>query len=206
MSTIVISISRSSSSETGGCDAEQELQQREADRGDRGRGGADRDGREPVRGVAQLADAAGAVADGGEHQRADAERLEQRDVDEQAEAEAEDGARDRAGDEAGGGHEQRREVGRDAEDGHLGDGAELRGSPPSRPISARRTTERGGDRHASLAAQVGVGLGQHLHHVHALQVGRRLDVDAAVELAVAEVDPRDACRSGSPAGSATPAG
>ena len=38
------------------------------------------------------------------------------------------------------------------------------------------------------------------------EVGGGLDVDAPVELAVAEVDPVDACRSGSPAGSATAAG
>ena len=37
----------------------------------------------------------------------------------------------------------------------------------------------------------------------AQQVGGGLDVDAPVELAVAEVDPRRPCRSGSPAGSAT---
>ena len=43
--------------------------------------------------------------------------------------------------------------------------------PPSRPSSASRTTEAGGDRHLPRL-QVGVGLGQDLHHVHA-QRGRR---------------------------------
>ena len=39
--------------------------------------------------------------------------------------------------------------------------------------------------------QVRVGLGEDLDHVHAGQVGGGLDVDAAIELAVAEVDAVD---------------
>ena len=52
----------------------------------------------------------------------------------------------------------------------------------------------------AVASEVGVRLGQHLDHVEPEQVGGGLDVDAAVEVAVAEVDPATRCRSGSPAG------
>ena len=90
--------------------------------------------------------APGAVADGGEHERADAERLVERDVDEQAEAEAEHGAGHRAGDEAGEGDHQRRQVGRDAEDRHLRDDAELEEAAEQ---AEQRQPDHGGggDRH-----------------------------------------------------------
>src|SRR3954469_3793673 len=138
-------------------DSEQELQQREAERGDRGGRGAHRDRRQAVRWVAQLADAPGAVAHGGEHQRGHAERLEQRDVHEQAQAEAEDGARDGAGEEAGRGHHQRREVGRHAEDRDLRDGAEL--DDPAEQADQREAGHGGrGDRHLMAACRLAWGL------------------------------------------------
>ena len=105
------------------------------------------------------------------------------------------GAGDRAGDEAGERHQQRRQVGGDAEDRDLRDGAELE-DPAEQAEQHQPDHGRRRDRHlASL--QVGVGLGQDLDDVQALQVGGGLDVDALVEVAVAEVDPRAPCRSGS---------
>ena len=101
-------------------DAEQELQHGEADERHGGARGADRHGDEPVGGVAQLAQAPGAVAGDEQHERGDAKGLEQHGVHEQAEAEAEGRARHRAAEQADGGDEQRREVRRDAEHEHLG--------------------------------------------------------------------------------------
>ena len=100
------------------------------------------------------------------HERGHAERLEERDVDEQAEAEAEHGAGDRAGDEAGRGDEQRREVGRDAEDGDLRDGAELRRCRRAGRAAPGATMDAGVIVTAS-ALEVGVRLGQHLDDVDA---------------------------------------
>ena len=62
--------------------------------------------------------------------------------------------------------------------------------PPSRPSRARRTTDA--EVIVTGVVQVGVRLGQDLDHVHALEVGGGRDLHAAVQLAVAEVDVRDA--------------
>ena len=80
---------RISSSETGGVDAEQELQQEKPIIGDGGARRADGDGHERVRGVAQLAQPAGAVAGDEQHERGEAQRLGQHRVHEQPEPEAE---------------------------------------------------------------------------------------------------------------------
>src|SRR3954464_6909557 len=137
--------------------AEQELQQPEPHRGHGGGRGADGHRREAVRRVAQLADAARAVAHAGEHERGDAERLEERDVHEQAQAEAEQGAGDRPGQEARGGHEQRRQVRGDAEHRDLRDGAEL-DDAAQQPDQREAGDGGGGDGHRMGAWRSAWGL------------------------------------------------
>src|SRR4051812_7512018 len=137
--------------------AEQELQQREADLRHRRRGRADGHGGEPVRRIAQLAHAARAVADGGEHQRGHAELLGERDVHEQPQAEAERGAGDRAGEEARRGHQQRREVGGHAEHRGLRDRAEL-DDPAEQPDQRQAGDRGGGDDHRTAAWRLAWGL------------------------------------------------
>ena len=89
LTTTVARIWRSQQEADRRVDAEQELHEREADERDRRRGGADRERHERALRVAQLAQAAGAVADGRAAPARRPERLQQRDVDEQADAEAE---------------------------------------------------------------------------------------------------------------------
>jgi beta-glucosidase-like glycosyl hydrolase len=67
-------------------------------------------------------------------------------VDQQAEEEAEDGARDRTGDEADAGHDQRRKVDRHAEDGQLREGGGLQDAA-EQPDQREADDGRGGDRH-----------------------------------------------------------
>ena len=95
---------------------------------------------------------------------------------------------DRAAQQADGGDEQRREVGRDAEDRDLRHRREL--EDPADQAEQREAGDGGARsrsrrRGAVEARQVGGGLGQHLDDVEAAQVGGRLDVDRAVELALA---------------------
>ena len=68
-----------------------------------------------------FAHAAGEPADAHEDERRDAERLQQRDVEEEAEAEAERGAGEAAAEQADAHDRERREVGGAARDGELGD-------------------------------------------------------------------------------------
>src|SRR6185312_14845334 len=109
----------------GRVDAEQELHDRVADRRDRGRRGADGEGHERPLRVAQLEQPAGPVADRDVDERRQAQRLDEREVDEQADAEAEHGARDRADHQADRGDHERREVGVRPEELDLRDRGDL---------------------------------------------------------------------------------
>src|SRR4051794_3504926 len=87
----------------------------EADAGDRdevagGGDGGDRERQQAVRGVAQVAVAADAVAERRQHQRAQAHRLADHDVEQDAGREAGDRAGDRAGVDRDRGHAERDQV------------------------------------------------------------------------------------------------
>ena len=107
---------------TGAVNAEQELDQRHADPGERGRGSAPgASGHQSVGGISQLAQAPGPVADRDVQQRGDAERLHRDHVDEQPDPKPDDRAEQRSGQQPHRHHHQRRDVGADAEDRDLRD-------------------------------------------------------------------------------------
>src|SRR3954469_7885588 len=106
-------------------DPEQELDHRVADRRQGGRGRADGERHDRALRVPQLEQAAGPVPDRHVDERGEPERLHEREVDEQADAEAEDGARDRTDGQADRGDHERREVGIRAEELDLRDGGDL---------------------------------------------------------------------------------
>jgi hypothetical protein len=106
-------------------DAEQELHERVAHRRAGGGGGAHQDRRQDALGIAQLAQAAGAVAGPQQHERGEPDGLHEREVEEQPGGEAEDGTRHGPAQQADRGDHQRRQVGVGPEQLDLRDGGDL---------------------------------------------------------------------------------
>src|SRR4051794_13128756 len=106
-------------------DAEQELHDPVAALGHQRGGRPDGERHERALRVARLAQAPGQVADQQQHQRRQPERLDEREVEEQPRAEADDGAGHRAAEQPGGHDDERREVRDAAEDRDLRDGDDL---------------------------------------------------------------------------------